>query len=82
MGKNHVLSKHGRGAELKGAVKKIDKDKFIEACNAWMVDKQSINKARKIVGLSAPTFTKYLRMVLMHEPLPDGLFFDDDEESE
>ena len=37
MGKNHVLSKHGRGAELKGAVKKIDKDKFIEACNAWMV---------------------------------------------
>ena len=63
-------------------MKKIDKDKFIEACNAWMVDKQSINKARKIVGLSAPTFTKYLRMVLMHEPLPEGLFFDDDEESE
>lgn len=82
MGKKHVLSKHGYGAELKGAVKKIDKDKFVEAFNAWFVDGQSIDKARKIVGLSSPTFTKYLNMVLKGEPLPEGLFFDDDEESE
>lgn len=82
MGKKHVLSKHGYGAELKGAVKKIDKDKFVEAFNAWFVDGQSIDKARKIVGLSSPTFTKYVSMVIKNEPLPEGLFFDDDEESE
>lgn len=82
MGKKYVLSKHARGGGLKDAVKKIDKDKFVEAFNAWFIDGQSIDKARKIVGLSSPTFTKYLNMVLENEPLPEGLFFDDDDESE
>lgn len=61
----------------KGSVKKIDKDKFIEAYNAWALDGLAIHKACKIVGLSTPTFTKYVRMVLLGEELPEGLFFDD-----
>ena len=52
----------------------VDLDKFSEACAKYMNGECSQIKAAKIAGMSTPTFSKYLKTLLLGEKFPDNLF--------
>lgn len=57
-------------------MKKMDKEKFIEAYNGFISGRLSLEKAAKVAERSVPTIRKYFGMVLMNQPLPKDLFIE------
>lgn len=55
-------------------VRKIDRDKFIEAFTRWCRCEISMEKAAKIVGVSKPTIKKYFTYLVEGKEFPDNLF--------
>lgn len=52
----------------------VDLDKFSEACAKYLNRECNMIDASKIAGMSPPTFSKYLRAMLLCEEMPDNLF--------
>lgn len=52
----------------------VDPDKFSEACAKYLNRECNQVVAAKIAGMSAPTFKKYLKTLLLGESFPDTLF--------
>ena len=65
-------------SKAKGWHKKIDYIKFCYVYEKWLCRQiTSTQKCAEIVGLSRPTLVKYFNMVLLGEPLPENLFFEE-----
>ena len=56
---------------------KCDYRKFIKAYNAFVVEGKTLTEAQKICGMGKATMIKYFNMVLLNEPIPPGVFFDE-----
>lgn len=56
---------------------KCDYRKFIKAYNSFVVEGKTLTEAQKICGIGKATMIKYFNMVLLNEPIPPGVFFDE-----
>lgn len=56
---------------------KCDYRKFIKAYNAFVVEGKTLTEAQKICGMGKAPMIKYFNMVLLNEPIPPGVFFDE-----
>jgi hypothetical protein len=52
----------------------VDPDKFSEACAKYLNRECNMIDASKIAGMSPPTFSKYLKILLLGDKFPDNLF--------
>lgn len=52
----------------------VDPDKFSKACAKYLNRECNMINAAKIAGMSPPTFSKYLRTLLLGDKFPDNLF--------
>lgn len=64
---------------MANCIKKIDKDKYYEALDMFLHQGMTTVKCAEHVGLSARTLVKYFNTSLRGEPLPKGLFFEDED---
>lgn len=61
-------------------MKRMDKEKFIEAYNCFVVGVLSLEQAAKVAGRSVPTIRKSFSMVLTGQSLPKDLFIEGEKE--
>lgn len=61
-------------------MKRMDKEKFIEAYNGFVFGGLSLEQAAKVAGRSVPTIRKYFSMVLTGQSLPKDLFIEGEKE--
>lgn len=59
-------------------MKKMNKEKFVDAYNGFIAGGLTLDEAAKIAERSTKTIRKYFGMVLEGTPLPKDLFEEDD----